>query len=55
MSTSGLDTTKALRIAKLLDLLNKKSPYGGVSCKEMAEAMRSQHQEHSPLPGPYRK
>ncbi|MDD4767511.1 MAG: WYL domain-containing transcriptional regulator [Desulfotomaculaceae bacterium] len=33
------DTTKALRITKLLDLLNKKSPYGGVSIKEMAEAL----------------
>lgn len=31
------DTTKALRIAKLLDLLNKRSPYGGISIKEMAE------------------
>lgn len=38
MAGSGPDTTKALRIAKLLDLLNKRSPYGGVSCREMAEA-----------------
>lgn len=38
MPASDMDTTKALRIAKLLDLLNKKSPYGGVSCREMAEA-----------------
>ncbi len=32
-------TTKALRIARLLDLLNKKSPYGGISIGEMAEAL----------------
>lgn len=31
------DTTKALRIAKLLDLLNNRSPHGGISIKEMAE------------------
>ncbi|MEW5953301.1 MAG: WYL domain-containing protein [Bacillota bacterium] len=37
MAGSDLDTTKALRIAKLMDLMNKKSPYGGVSCREMAE------------------
>lgn len=33
------DTTKALRIAKLMDLLNKRSPYGGISIREMAEAL----------------
>ncbi len=33
------DTTKALRIAKLLDLLNKRSPYGGISISEMAKAL----------------
>ncbi|MDD2421599.1 MAG: WYL domain-containing protein [Heliobacteriaceae bacterium] len=38
MAGSDLDTTKALRIARLLDLLNRKSPYGGVSCREMAAA-----------------
>lgn len=32
------DTTKALRIAKVVELLNMKSPYGGVTLKEMAEA-----------------
>ena len=31
-------STKALRIAKVLELLNKKSPYGGLTLKEMAEA-----------------
>ncbi len=37
MAGTNPGTTKALRITKLLNLLNKKSPYGGVSCKEMAE------------------
>jgi proteasome accessory factor B len=32
------DTTKALRIAKVIELLNMKSPYGGVTVREMAEA-----------------
>jgi len=32
------DTTKALRIAKVMEILNKKSPYGGATLKEMAEA-----------------
>ncbi len=36
---AGHDTTKALRIAKLLDLLNNRSPYGGISSREMAEAL----------------
>ncbi len=31
-------TTKALRIARVVELLNKKSPYGGVTLKEMADA-----------------
>jgi proteasome accessory factor B len=31
------DTTKALRIAMVVELLNKKSPYGGVTLKEMAD------------------
>lgn len=35
---AGADTTKALRIAKVIELLNKKSPYGGVSLKELADA-----------------
>lgn len=34
----GSDTTKALIIAKVIDLLNKKSPYGGVTLKELAGA-----------------
>ncbi len=38
MADTNLETTKALRIAILLDLLNKKSPYGGVSLKEMMDA-----------------
>ncbi|HOV80453.1 MAG TPA: hypothetical protein PK728_10170 [Bacillota bacterium] len=38
MAGSNPDTTKALRIAKILDLMNKKSPYGGVSCQEIARA-----------------
>jgi len=32
------DTTKALRIAKVIELLNKKSPHGGATLKELAEA-----------------
>ncbi len=36
---AGYTATKALRIAQLLDLLNKKSPYGGVSINEMAKAL----------------
>ncbi|OPX87343.1 MAG: hypothetical protein A4E53_02525 [Pelotomaculum sp. PtaB.Bin104] len=35
---AGKDTTKALRITKVLDILNKKSPYGGVTLKELAAA-----------------
>ena len=35
---SGADTTKALRIAKVLELLNTKSPHGGLTLKEMADA-----------------
>jgi len=32
------DTTKALRIARVIEILNKKSPYGGATLKEMANA-----------------
>jgi len=32
------DATKTLRINKVMDLLNKRSPYGGVTCKELAAA-----------------
>lgn len=35
---SSADSTKALRIAKLIELINKRSPYGGVALSEMAEA-----------------
>lgn len=35
---ADLDTTKALRIAKVIELLNKKSPYGGATLNELAEA-----------------
>ncbi|MDF9408226.1 WYL domain-containing protein [Pelotomaculum isophthalicicum JI] len=35
---AGPDTTKALRIAKVIELLNKKSPYGGVSLTELADS-----------------
>ncbi len=36
MAGANPGTSKPLRITKLLNLLNRKSPYGGVSCKEMA-------------------
>jgi predicted DNA-binding transcriptional regulator YafY len=32
------DTTKALRIAKVIEILNKKSPYGGATLKELADS-----------------
>ncbi len=35
---SSADNTKALRIAKVIELLNKKSPYGGLTVLEMAKA-----------------
>ncbi|KAF1084745.1 hypothetical protein SPSYN_02531 [Sporotomaculum syntrophicum] len=35
---SSADNTKALRMAKLLELLNKRSPYGGITLSDMAEA-----------------
>ncbi len=35
---SKSDSTKALRIAKVIALLNKRSPYGGVTLSEMAKA-----------------
>lgn len=40
MAKGKADSTKALRMAKVMDLLNKRSPYGGVTCQEMAEACR---------------
>lgn len=40
MAGTGLDATKTLRINKVMDLLNKRSPYGGVTCKELASACR---------------
>ncbi len=35
---TGADTTKAINIAKVIELLNKKSPHGGSTLKEMADA-----------------
>jgi len=35
---SNADNTKALRIAKVIELLNKRSPYGGMTLAGLAEA-----------------
>jgi len=35
---SNADNTKALRIAKVIELLNKRSPYGGMTLSELAAA-----------------
>ena len=51
---SGADTTKALRIAKVIELLNKKSPHGGLTLKEMGTIIVRPEKNTSIKEGLYR-